>query len=122
MAKAEHEFCNSRRVDSPSPKISSNPISPQGGPYDEAYVTLQSIGKGAFGFVKLARRRKDGREVSGRQHSGRQHAHWLVHAVSGEVFISPVCILAQTLMTTVFVGVEILRENLSMSLFKLLHP
>ena len=68
-AMAKHELSDSRRVDSPSsPRVSSNPISPQDGPYAEAYVTLQSIGKGAFGFVKLAKRRKDGREVSGRKH------------------------------------------------------
>ena len=31
--------------------------------YDVAYDTLRSIGKGAFGFVKLARRRADNTEV-----------------------------------------------------------
>ena len=65
---AKHELSDSRRVESPSsPMVSSNPISPQDGPYAEAYVTLQSIGKGAFGFVKLAKRRTDGREVGGRK-------------------------------------------------------
>ena len=68
-AMAKPELNDSRRVDSPSsPMVSSNPISPQDGPYAEAYVTLQSIGKGAFGFVKLAKRRTDGREVGGRKH------------------------------------------------------
>ncbi len=32
--------------------------------YDKHYETLQSIGKGAFGFVKLARRVVDDEEVS----------------------------------------------------------
>ena len=65
---AKHELSDSRPVDSPSsPMVSSNPISPQEGPYAEAYVMLQSIGKGAFGFVKLAKRRTDGREVGGRK-------------------------------------------------------
>ena len=33
------------------------------GRYDEKYLTLKSIGKGAFGFVKLAQRRSDKQEV-----------------------------------------------------------
>ena len=33
------------------------------GRYDEKYLTLKSIGKGAFGFVKLAQRRTDNQEV-----------------------------------------------------------
>ena len=33
------------------------------GPYREKYATLHSIGKGAFGFVKLALRRHDMKEV-----------------------------------------------------------
>ncbi|KAK3579787.1 hypothetical protein CHS0354_022096 [Potamilus streckersoni] len=33
------------------------------GPYRDYYRTLQSIGKGAFGFVKLALRKVDGQEV-----------------------------------------------------------
>lgn len=33
------------------------------GEYSEKYVTMSSIGKGAFGFVKLATRRLDGEEV-----------------------------------------------------------
>lgn len=37
--------------------------SPGRGRYDERYITLDSIGKGAFGFVKLAKRRSDNREV-----------------------------------------------------------
>jgi serine/threonine protein kinase len=37
--------------------------SPGRGRYDERYLTLDSIGKGAFGFVKLAKRRSDNREV-----------------------------------------------------------
>ena len=37
--------------------------SPGRGRYDERYVTLDSIGKGAFGFVKLAKRKSDNREV-----------------------------------------------------------
>ena len=38
-------------------------ISPGRGRYDERYATLQSIGKGAFGFVKLAKCRSDNKEV-----------------------------------------------------------
>ena len=33
------------------------------GEYSTYYTTLRSIGKGAFGFVKLGRRRLDGKEV-----------------------------------------------------------
>ena len=33
------------------------------GEYEEHYDTRNSIGKGAFGFVKLATRKADGREV-----------------------------------------------------------
>ena len=33
--------------------------------YDSTYDTLDSIGKGAFGFVKLARRKHDQKEVGG---------------------------------------------------------
>lgn len=33
------------------------------GEYSAYYTTLSSIGKGAFGFVKLGRRRSDGKEV-----------------------------------------------------------
>ena len=33
------------------------------GQYDAKYLTLKSIGKGAFGFVKLAQRRSDSEEV-----------------------------------------------------------
>ncbi|XP_064652931.1 PAS domain-containing serine/threonine-protein kinase-like isoform X2 [Lineus longissimus] len=33
------------------------------GRFEEHYITSQSIGKGAFGFVKLARRKNDGKEV-----------------------------------------------------------
>ena len=33
------------------------------GEYETNYETLQSIGKGAFGFVKLAKRREDNQEV-----------------------------------------------------------
>ena len=40
--------------------------SPGRGRYDERYLTLDSIGKGAFGFVKLAKRRSDNREVRAR--------------------------------------------------------
>lgn len=36
---------------------------PADGPYREAYKTTLSVGKGAFGFVKLANRRSDGKEV-----------------------------------------------------------
>lgn len=39
-------------------------VSPGRGRYDDRYLTLQSIGKGAFGFVKLAKRRSDNKEVS----------------------------------------------------------
>lgn len=38
--------------------------SPGRGEYDEKYVTHHSIGKGAFGFVKLAQRKSDGLQVS----------------------------------------------------------
>jgi PAS domain-containing serine/threonine kinase len=38
--------------------------SPGRGQYDEKYVTQQSIGKGAFGFVKLAQRKTDGLSVN----------------------------------------------------------
>lgn len=37
--------------------------SPGRGRYDERYITLQSIGKGAFGFVKVGQRRSDGLKV-----------------------------------------------------------
>ncbi|KAL9963207.1 hypothetical protein ACROYT_G032385 [Oculina patagonica] len=37
--------------------------SPGCGRYDERYITLQSIGKGAFGFVKVGQRRSDGLKV-----------------------------------------------------------
>lgn len=37
--------------------------SPGRGRYDERYITLQSIGKGAFGFVKVGQRRCDGLKV-----------------------------------------------------------
>lgn len=33
------------------------------GEYNEYYSTVRSIGKGAFGFVKLAKKRDDQREV-----------------------------------------------------------
>ena len=39
------------------------------GQYEQQYDTLHSIGKGAFGFVKLARRRLDDKEVSFEQYS-----------------------------------------------------
>lgn len=38
--------------------------SPGRGQYDERYITLQSIGKGAFGFVKVGQRRSDGVKVN----------------------------------------------------------
>jgi len=38
--------------------------SPGRGRYDERYITLQSIGKGAFGFVKVGQRRSDGVKVT----------------------------------------------------------
>ena len=38
--------------------------SPGRGRYDERYLTLQSIGKGAFGFVKVGQRRSDGVKVT----------------------------------------------------------
>ena len=38
--------------------------SPGRGRYDERYITLQSIGKGAFGFVKVGQRRSDGVKVA----------------------------------------------------------
>jgi hypothetical protein len=31
--------------------------------YDSKYETLDSIGKGAFGFVKLGKQKKTGKEV-----------------------------------------------------------
>lgn len=37
--------------------------SPGRGRYNERYITMDSIGKGAFGFVKLARRKSDNLEV-----------------------------------------------------------
>ncbi|XP_015780181.1 PREDICTED: PAS domain-containing serine/threonine-protein kinase-like [Acropora digitifera] len=37
--------------------------SPGRGRYDERYITLQSIGKGAFGFVKVGQRKSDGSKV-----------------------------------------------------------
>lgn len=36
---------------------------PADGPYRETYKTTLSVGKGAFGFVKLAQRRSDCKEV-----------------------------------------------------------
>ena len=36
------------------------------GDFEEHYKTLRSIGQGASGFVKLARRRWDGTEVRGK--------------------------------------------------------
>ena len=36
---------------------------PSNGLYKEAYKTTLSVGKGAFGFVKLAQRRTDHKEV-----------------------------------------------------------
>ena len=36
---------------------------PADGPYREIYKTTLSVGKGAFGFVKLAQRRSDCKEV-----------------------------------------------------------
>ena len=39
-------------------------ISLSHGAYEEKYTTLQSIGKGAFGFVKMATRKQDGTLVS----------------------------------------------------------
>lgn len=41
--------------------------SPGRGRYDERYITLQSIGKGAFGFVKVGQRRSDGVKVTSNQ-------------------------------------------------------
>jgi len=38
--------------------------SPGRGRYDKRYITLQSIGKGAFGFVKVGQRRSDGVKVT----------------------------------------------------------
>ena len=37
---------------------------PGRGRYDERYITLQSVGKGAFGFVKVGQRRSDGLKVT----------------------------------------------------------
>ena len=56
------------------PKIETKEVAPSDdgtpdmGIYDEMYETLQSIGKGAFGFVKLAKRRSDDEHVRIRQH------------------------------------------------------
>lgn len=36
---------------------------PADGPYREMFKTTLSVGKGAFGFVKLAQRRADRKEV-----------------------------------------------------------
>ena len=56
---------NSPTVSSPSntahPGHAATSVEPD--QYDVAYDTLRSIGKGAFGFVKLARRRADNTEV-----------------------------------------------------------
>ena len=43
--------------------MSSPEQSPSRGAYDEKYETIQAIGKGAFGFVKTARRRSDNKQV-----------------------------------------------------------
>ena len=37
---------------------------PADGPYRQAYKTTLAVGKGAFGFVKLALHRQDRREVT----------------------------------------------------------
>ena len=49
--------------------------SPGRGRYDERYITLQSIGKGAFGFVKVGQRRSDGVKV----HSLHLYLHEMLH-------------------------------------------
>ena len=56
---------NSPTVPSPSntAQPSQAPTGVEPDQYDTAYDTLRSIGKGAFGFVKLARRRADNTEV-----------------------------------------------------------
>lgn len=60
------ESGNSSRVletSRPSEPLSSPELSPSRGAYDEKYETMQAIGKGAFGFVKTARRRSDNKQV-----------------------------------------------------------
>ena len=61
--KEESSAEPSPRAPSAAPLMSSAELAAMRGPYEENYETLASIGKGAFGFVKLGKRRKDGREV-----------------------------------------------------------
>ena len=51
----------SQQHDTAQPNHAATSVEPD--QYDTAYDTLRSIGKGAFGFVKLARRRADNTEV-----------------------------------------------------------
>ena len=51
------------RPDSSAPLLTSQELNAICGPYEEKYDTRASIGKGAFGFVKMAKRRRDGKEV-----------------------------------------------------------
>eukprot|EP00794_Sanderia_malayensis_P012151 gene12151-13404_t len=57
------------------------------GKYDEKYMTLKSIGKGAFGFVKLAQRRSDSLEVVVKfiQKSKIIPANWIDDQMLGKV-------------------------------------
>ncbi|XP_065063667.1 PAS domain-containing serine/threonine-protein kinase-like [Rhopilema esculentum] len=57
------------------------------GQYDERYLTLKSIGKGAFGFVKLAQRRLDGQEVVVKfiQKSKIVPSSWIEHKSFGKI-------------------------------------
>ena len=45
------------------PDSKASVVSTSEGGFDEHYEPLQSIGKGAFGFVKLARRKIDNEQV-----------------------------------------------------------
>ena len=56
----EKAKANSRN---PTPDEEPNPVTPVD-EYEENYTTHNCIGKGAFGFVKLATRKSDQQEVS----------------------------------------------------------
>lgn len=56
QAVAEAARCNSTVMEEDLDRLGS-------GEYSDYYTTLQSIGKGAFGFVKMGRRNKDDTQV-----------------------------------------------------------
>ncbi|XP_048590414.1 PAS domain-containing serine/threonine-protein kinase isoform X2 [Nematostella vectensis] len=61
-----NSFANTNEISQLSSELQAVPEaepSPGRGEYDEKYLTLKSIGKGAFGFVQMARRRADMTEV-----------------------------------------------------------